>query len=239
MNFMQKIKRLLFKLCSIFTSPIIKIIKIQLLKNRNVYIKYSTQINFKTIFEDKIEIGRDTNVMSSYIGKGTYIRENCIFPNANIGNFCSIGSYSKILIGSHPTSKFVSTHPSFFSPAKQAGFTFVGNKKFEDLKYSDKENKYYITVGNDVWIGENVLIFQGVNIGDGAIIGAGAIVLNDIEPYSINVGVPSRKIKYRFSESQIELLKKSEWWNFDFQKLQSLSSYFDNIDEFISYINKK
>ena len=36
-----------------------------------------------------------------------------------------------------------------------------------------------------------------ITIGEGAIIGAGSFVNRDIEPWSINVGSPSRKIAER------------------------------------------
>jgi maltose O-acetyltransferase len=54
-----------------------------------------------------------------------------------------------------------------------------------------------VRIGNDVWIAARVTILPGVSIGDGAVIGAGAVVANDIEPYSINGGVPARKIRER------------------------------------------
>lgn len=64
-----------------------------------------------------------------------------------------------------------------------------------------------------MWIGENVTIMGGVTIGDGAIIGANTVVTKDVEPYSINVGIPSKIIKYRFTKEDIEFLQKLEWWN--------------------------
>jgi len=37
----------------------------------------------------------------------------------------------------------------------------------------------------------------GVTIADGCVIGAGAVVTKDTEPYSVNAGVPARKISQR------------------------------------------
>jgi len=39
-----------------------------------------------------------------------------------------------------------------------------------------------------------VIILPGVNIGEGAVIGAGAVVTKDILPYSINTGIPAKKV---------------------------------------------
>lgn len=54
-----------------------------------------------------------------------------------------------------------------------------------------------VVIGNDCWIGANVCINKGVTIGDGAIVGSGAVVTKDVEPYSINAGVPAVKISER------------------------------------------
>ena len=54
-----------------------------------------------------------------------------------------------------------------------------------------------IRINADVWIGANSVILDGTDIGEGAIIGAGSIVSGIIQPYSINVGNPLRKIGER------------------------------------------
>ncbi|MFH1035195.1 MAG: acyltransferase [Pseudomonadota bacterium] len=54
-----------------------------------------------------------------------------------------------------------------------------------------------IAIGRDCWIGANAVVVGGVSIGDGAVVGAGAVVTGDLEPYSINVGVPARKVGQR------------------------------------------
>ena len=101
----------------------------------------------------------------------------------------------------------------FFQQESSHGFTYVNNQKFEEIKYINEKDKVSVKIGNDVWIGENVTIMGGVTIGDGAIIGANAVVTKDVEPYSINVGIPSKIIKYRFTKEDIEFLQKLEWWN--------------------------
>lgn len=58
-----------------------------------------------------------------------------------------------------------------------------------------------VYIGNDVWIGARVTILPGVKIGDGAIVGACTVVSKDIEPYSVVVGNPARKIRDRRVEN--------------------------------------
>jgi acetyltransferase-like isoleucine patch superfamily enzyme len=54
-----------------------------------------------------------------------------------------------------------------------------------------------IRIASDVWIGANVTVLDEVTIEIGSVIAAGAVVTKSTEPYSINAGVPARKIKSR------------------------------------------
>lgn len=188
-----------------------------LLKKENMYnnvcFKGNTNINLKTKFEGNNVINKNSTIINSYIGFGTYIGENSFISSTRIGKYCAIAPNVKTVMGIHPTKEIVSVHPAFYSISKQAGFTYVNENLFKEHKYVDEENNISISIGNDVWIGENVLILEGVKIGDGAIIGAGSIVTKDIEDFSINVGAPAKKIKQRFENDEIEFLKKFKWWN--------------------------
>src|SRR5437879_1539020 len=54
-----------------------------------------------------------------------------------------------------------------------------------------------IRVEEDCWIGYGVFIKQGIYIGKGAIIGANSVVTKDVEPYSIQAGLPCKEIRRR------------------------------------------
>lgn len=54
-----------------------------------------------------------------------------------------------------------------------------------------------IVLEKDVFVGANAVIHPNVTIGEGAIIGSCGLVLHDVEPWTINVGVPVRKIGMR------------------------------------------
>jgi len=138
--------------------------------------------------------------------------------NADVGAFCSIGP--EVLIGGfgkHPTN-WISTHPAFYSPLKQAGFTFSTESKFRELERTE--------IGNDVWIGARAMILDGVKIGNGAIVAAGAVVARDVSPYSIVGGVPAKEIRKRFGDDVIASLKGMEWWNLSLDDLAGLSDKF-------------
>lgn len=51
-----------------------------------------------------------------------------------------------------------------------------------------------IIIEDEVWLGAKVTVLPGVKIGHHSVIGAGAVVTSDVEPYSIYVGVPARKV---------------------------------------------
>ena len=202
----------------------------------NNKIKISSFINNKTILNGYNVINKNTDIRGSDIGFATYIGENSIIQKTKIGKYCSISANVKVLIGIHPSSIFVSTHPSFYSTQKQSGFTYVNNNKFKEIKYTD--SGYCVEIGNDVWIGNSVLIMNGVKIGDGAIIGAGAVVTKDVDPYSIVGGIPAKIIKYRFLKDDIDFLLKLKWWNKDEKWIKKNIDLFEDIDAFKEKIGK-
>ncbi len=52
-------------------------------------------------------------------------------------------------------------------------------------------------IRKDAFLGSNAIIYPNVTIGEGAIIAAGALVTKDIEPWTINMGVPTRVVGVR------------------------------------------
>ncbi len=54
-----------------------------------------------------------------------------------------------------------------------------------------------IKIEDDVWIGANSVILDGALIRRGAVVGASSLVMAELEPYSINAGVPAKIIGRR------------------------------------------
>ncbi len=207
---------------------IIKIIKVRL-KDSTVRFESNANFSANSVFEGQNWM-RSGAWLNGYLGYGSYIGYDCMIEG-KIGRYCSIGHNVTVLTGNHPASKFVSTSPCFFSLAKQNGMTYVSKQKFNEKLYADEINKYGIVVGNDVWIGYGATIIGGVTIGDGAIIGANAYVNEDVEPYSIVVGTPARKVKYRFTDEQIKYLLELKWWDKDEEWIRSHADYFEDIEK--------
>jgi acetyltransferase-like isoleucine patch superfamily enzyme len=61
----------------------------------------------------------------------------------------------------------------------------------------ESPKKKKIRICDRVWLGPRVIVLPGCTIGEGAVVGAGAVVTKDIEPFSINVGIPAKKIGER------------------------------------------
>lgn len=57
-----------------------------------------------------------------------------------------------------------------------------------------------LRLGMGCWLGTHIVVLNKVTVGDGAVIAAGAVVTRSVEPYSINGGVPAKKLGVRESE---------------------------------------
>lgn len=228
----QNLKRIVLS-SSILSHIAISLRKMQLKRKNDISYGKNVFIGYSVICEGKNNFAPNSSITSSYIGFGSYIAEGTRIAKTKIGKFCSIGQNVYCIFGKHPSNTFVSTHPAFFSTRNSVAVSYTENQLFQEFATPiDKDGKYSIIIGNDVWIGANVSIMDGVVIGDGAIIAANALVNKDVEPYSIVGGVPSKLIKYRFSKSQIEFLKKFKWWNKSEEWIRNNADYFSDIEKF-------
>lgn len=201
-------------------------------------IKYYFSKLFKKIFgvssinhcniHKTAKIGSFSSITNSSMGKYSYIGDNTVASYTNIGNFTSISSNCAIGGGAHPMD-WVSTSPVFTSHRSILRFNF----------YKHDFNPYKtVEIGNDVWIGAHCLIKSGVKIADGAIIGMGSVVTKDVGPYEIWAGNPARIIRKRFDDETISKLSKSEWWNWDDDKIRENADKFNNVSSFFNIERK-
>ncbi len=54
-----------------------------------------------------------------------------------------------------------------------------------------------IIIGKECWLAYGVVVLPGTSVGDGAVVGARAVVTRHLEPLSINVGTPAKKLRMR------------------------------------------
>lgn len=197
---------------------------------RKVTISSGCNIALKSELGGCNVIGRNT-IFGGRLGFGSYIGENC-FIEGLIGRYCSIASDVKVLSGTHPLSGFVSTSPVFYSIQKQSNLTFVKKQVFEEMLYADKERKYSVIIGNDVWIGTGAIIKGGVTIGNGAVILANATVTKDVPPYSIVAGTPAQILKTRVDQETADFLEDFKWWDKPVEWLKENVGWFSDINKF-------
>lgn len=200
-----------------FFSSVKRTFRLLLLKRRlkgNVKIASNVTID-NCAFEGMNSVAVKSVVVNSSIGRCSYIGPGSTLINVKMGRFCSLADNISVVLGNHPTEKFVSTHPAFYYDTEsQIGFTFHRGKPIYDgiYKMPEGEEKFHVVIGNDVWIGSHVQLLGGITIGDGAVIASGAVVTRDVEPYSVYGGVPAKLIKYRFKPAVIDRLLLSKWW---------------------------
>ena len=126
-----------------------------------------------------IRIGQNVAIDSGF--------EWVIPGNISIGDNTAIGknfkaySYNKIIIG-----KF----------CMFAGEVSISNGTHDKITFIPSSGS--IEIGSGCWIGHGVkIVGENISIGENSIIGAGSLVLSNIEPNTIVVGSPAKKIANR------------------------------------------
>ena len=179
------------------------------------YLKYLSLVTRSQISKYS-SIGKFSRIDECVFLDYSYCATSCLMFKSKVGRYSSIGPRVKMVAGLHDTSYF--SLSSIFH-----GLYWSKSTKKQSLNIYPNPNKNINKVGasgaitiieEDVWIGADVRILSGVKIGRGSVIGASSLVLKDIEPYSINVGVPAKKIKSRFSKETISWLEETRWWDY-------------------------
>lgn len=136
--------------------------------------------NGMIIIEDGVKFDSECRLVSANdavltIGKDAAIGPRCIF---NCGTDVTVGE--KVLF---------------------SGNVYINSSAHEIKKdFFVKEQGYYhkeVIIGDDVFIGANVVINPGIEISKGSVIGSNAVITKDTEEYSINIGVPNKRVGYR------------------------------------------
>ncbi len=138
----------------------------------------------------------------SHIGKGTKIWHfSHIMPDSIIGENCSLGQNVVIspgvILGSNvKVQNNVSIYTGVFCEddvflGPSMVFTNIVNPR---SAISRKDQYVKTIVRKGATIGANATIVCGIEIGTYAFIGAGAVVIENVLPYALVVGNPSRQI---------------------------------------------
>ena len=172
----------------------------------------------------------NVQILSSVIGDHTYVQENSIISDTEVGKFCSIAMGVSVGVPQHSLSS-VSSHPAFYLRNTPLAKTYSDRDMFTTSKRT--------FIGHDVWIGQNALIMSGLRIGVGAVIGAGAVVTRDVPAYAVVGGVPAQIIKYRFDEKLRNDLLASKWWDLPEEWLKNNYALFQDPLKLLECLNAK
>jgi carbonic anhydrase/acetyltransferase-like protein (isoleucine patch superfamily) len=196
----------------------------------NVSFGPGARIDTFVDFAGNSSLGAGATVFGSNVGRWTYLGDQALAINCEIGAFCSIAAKAVIGGGNHPTRDYVTTSPLFYGTIHNPWGIFPGSMQ-RDTELPRTR------IGNDVWIGYSAIVLPGKRVGDGAIIAAGAVVTHDVEPYEIVAGVPARSIRTRFDPDDVEWLLSIGWWNWPDERLKQLRPMFRSIESLRAAVN--
>lgn len=136
--------------------------------------------NGKIIIKNDVTVERDCRFVSAREGK-IEIGENSIVTawailnggsDIIIGRNCIIGPRSSINANEHKFARRL--------PVREQGFIHAP-----------------VYIEDDCWIATNVAINKGVRLAKGSVVASYSVVTKDTAPFSINAGIPSKKISER------------------------------------------
>lgn len=144
----------------------------------------------KIVKEENVEIG-DHSKIDDFVfingGKGTRIGRYvhiASFVSIIGGGELEIGDYGAVACGAR-----IITGTNTYKGGKRMSASLPLSQQGLEIGK--------VVIGKDAFIGTNVVIHPNVVIGEGAVIGSNSLVLGDVEPWSINIGSPSKKVGTR------------------------------------------
>lgn len=164
------------------------------------------KLGFRELGESNIYISRKCSIYGAdkiSIGNHVRIDDFCILSgNIEIGNYVHISAYASFFAGDAgiKIGDFVaiSSRCAIYAVSDDYSGEYMTNPMVPQL-YTNVMQKAVI-IDKHVIVGTNTTVLPGVKINEGAAIGAMSLVKRDVDSWTINVGVPCKKIKNRSME---------------------------------------
>lgn len=111
---------------------------------------------------------------------------------------------SKIVLGAYSG---VSSRSVIYAESDDYSGNYMTNPMVPDQYRHIQSGE--VSIGRHAIIGTGCTILPGVSVGEGASVGAMSLIHKDVEPWTINVGIPCKKIKARSRK----LLEYEQAWH--------------------------
>lgn len=163
---------------------------------KNVIIGKTVRIRYPEL----VEIG-DNVIIDDFTYISTQLK---IYSNVHISSGCKIiggrDSYVEF-------NEFSTLAPNVTLSAGSDDYMGGIATPMVPLEYKGKVEIGKIVFGKHCIVGANSVVLPNVTFPDGASLGALSLAKKDLEPWSLNIGIPSEKIKNR-NKQQIENYEK-------------------------------
>ncbi|MDP3734283.1 MAG: acyltransferase [Nanoarchaeota archaeon] len=142
----------------------------------------------KIVNQEVIEIGDDCKIDDfTFINGGKGIKFG---KGVHIASFTSIIGGGELIMGDY-TAIGCGARLLTGTGTSQGRMSAAVPKEQMDLIIGK------IVIEKDAFIGTNCIIHPNVTIGEGAVVGSNSLILNNVEPWTINIGNPCRTIGKR------------------------------------------
>ncbi len=172
----------------------------------DVVIHPQTYIYGETVIQEGTEIGPQTYIESSQIGRHCRIFYS-VLEQAVLEDEVDVGPFGHLRKGAHLArgvhmGNFGEVKNSYLGPGTKMGhFSYIGDAEIGanvnigagtiTCNY-DGRQKHKTVIEDEVFIGSDTMLVAPVRIGKGAKTGAGSVVTRDIPPHTLAYGVPAK-----------------------------------------------
>ena len=164
-------------------------------------------IEGNVILEDEVELESNVIIISSKIGKNTFIKSFSLVKNSNIGNHCIVGPFARLRTGSNlgnscQIGNFVEIkNSSLGSDCRVNHMAFLGDSQLGEKVTigagtitcnfdGNKTNETIIESG--AYVGSNVNLVAPIKISANATIGSGSTITSDAPQGKLTLSRPKQ-----------------------------------------------
>ena len=148
-------------------------------------------IHESSFLDENVTVGQGTKIWHfCHLLKNTVLGKNC-----SLGQNCVVGP--RVTLGNNVK---VQNNVSIFEGVECEDDVFLGpSMVFTNIinprAFINRKNQFKKTLlKRGCTIGANATIVCGIEIGEYSLIGSGSVVTKNVDPFSLMVGVPARKI---------------------------------------------